>query len=262
MDTRQPSFTGFIIRGFALTLLIMLAFALTRWFNLEAGRLLDWVIGVGAFWWLLVVATVPWNIHFQARGVLSDAADSINKTIAVQPAHLTYARRWARLSLLGAVVLHVVSALVLYWIAASGISAIGYVGAGAALLLTGLRPSLRGYEYVAVRLMNIGQEVRYPRDDVGSLRATVEELRDKLATLEHTLDPTAEDSWATQQVAADEQNRTSLIQMQTRTQELTALNQAEDRQISREIEHAVGQLTTDGQVVEHVRELVRFWKSA
>jgi len=260
--TRQPSFTGFVIRGFALTLLILLAFALTRWFNLEAGRLVDWVIGVVTFWWLLVITTVPWNIHFQARAILSDAADSTAKNIAVQPGHLAYARRWTRWSLVGALVLHVVSAVGLYWVAASGISVIGYLGAGAALLLTGLRPALRGYEYVAFRLMNIGQEVRYPRDDVGSLRTTVEELRDKLQTLEHATDVAVDGSWAAQQQAAHEQTRTSLIQLQTRIQELTALNQAEHRQISRDMEHAIAQLTTDGQVVEHVRELVRFWKNA
>ena len=42
----------------------------------------------------------------------------------------------------------------------------GYVSSGAALLLTGLRPALRAYQYIATRLSMIRQQIKYPREDV------------------------------------------------------------------------------------------------
>jgi hypothetical protein len=259
---RHPSFSAFLMRAFGLTLLVLIGFGLTRWLGVPVGRVLDWMIGIACFWWLLVITTVPWNIHFDARAVLGAAADSVSHDIAVQPAQLAYARTWARRSLVGALGLHFGSALALYWIAASGISPVGYVGAAAALLLTVLRPALRGYEYISRRLAAMHSEVRYPRDDVLALKGRVDALREELDGLADRTNPAKADSWAAALESADNQARASITQLQTRLQELNAANQAEHRQLARDIEHAVAQLTTDGQVVEHLRELVRFWKSA
>lgn len=259
---RHPSFSAFLWRAFGLTLLVLIGFGVARWLGVPAGRVLDWMIGVACFWWLLVITTVPWNIHFEARAVIAAAAESVGQKITVQPAQIAYARTWARRSLAGAIGLHFASALALYWIAASGISPVGYFGAGAALLLTVLRPALRGYEYLARRLRALHSEVRYPRDDVQALKGRVDELREELDRLERRTDPAQADSWAASLEAADNQAQASLTKLQARLQELQASNQAEHRQLARDIEHAVSQLTNDGQVIEHLRELVRFWKNA
>ena len=36
------------------------------------------------FWWLLLIVTVPWNIHFEAKEVLAEAAESKQKGVVRQ----------------------------------------------------------------------------------------------------------------------------------------------------------------------------------
>lgn len=259
---RRPSLTKFIGVGLLLTFLLLLVFGMTRWFDVPAGSFVDWIIGIASAWWLLVVVTIPWNVYFQARAIVADAAQSIDDKITVQPGQLAYARRWVKRSLGGAIVLHGLSAAGLYWVAASGISAVGYASAGAALLLTGLRPALRGYEYVATRLGQIQQEIRYPREDVNTLRGEVEEMKRTIEGLQSTLDGEQSDSWAAQQLATDERLRGQIERVQIQINELSISNKTEHRQLVRDMEHAVAQISTDGKVLEHARELVRFIKQA
>ena len=44
--------------------------------------------------------------------------------------------------------------------------------------------------------------------------------------------------------------------------ELHTTNQAEHAHLSREAEHAIAQITADGQFLDHVREIIRFVKNA
>ncbi len=259
---RRPSFTKFVAVGILLTFLVLLGFGMTRWFDVPAGNLVDWLIGIASAWWLLVVVTIPWNVYFQARAIVADAARSTETTITVQPGQLAYATRWVRRAFGGAIMLHALSAAGLYWVAASGISAVGYASAGAALLLTGLRPALRGYEYVATRLGQIQQEIRYPREDVNMLKAEVEWIKQSVEELRSALDVEQADSWAAQQIAAHKRTRDQIERMQIQLNELSTSNQTAHRQLVRDMEHAVAQISTDGKVLEHARELVRFIKQA
>jgi hypothetical protein len=86
-------FGSYLLGALGLSLGVVLMFGLLRWLGMPAGHLLDWVIGVASFWWLLVVVTIPWNIHFEARHVLAEAAGSRERGIAVNEAHLAYAQR-------------------------------------------------------------------------------------------------------------------------------------------------------------------------
>jgi hypothetical protein len=259
---RRPSFTKFIAVGILLTFLVLLAFGMTRWFDVPAGNLVDWLIGIASAWWLLVVVTIPWNVYFQARAIVADAAQSINDAIAVQPGQLAYAKRWVRRAFGGAIVLHVLSAAGLYWVAASGISAVGYASAGAALLLTGLRPALRGYEYVATRLSQIHQEIRYPREDVNQLKGDVDWIKHTVEGLQYKLDVEQAESWAAEQAAIHQRTQATIERLQIQLNELSTSNKTEHRQLVRDMEHAVAQISTDGKVLEHARELVRFIKQA
>ncbi len=185
---RHTRFGSFIGGAFGLSLGVLLVFGLLRWLGMPTGQLLDWVIGLAIAWWLVVVVTIPWNIHFAARHVLAEAAELRRRGISVEADHVAYAQRWVRWSLLGAVGLHLASAAGLYGLAASGVSAIGYLGSAAALLLTGLRPAIAGYSYVSARLRAIGDAVRHPRADVVSLRDELHAAMGRLRTLEQALD--------------------------------------------------------------------------
>lgn len=259
---RHARFGSFAGGALGLSLGVVLLFGLLRWLGMPTGELLDWVIGLAIFWWLLVVVTIPWNIHFGARHVLAEAAESRGRGITVEEAHVAYARRWVRLSLFGALALHIASAAGLFALATAGISAIGYLGAAAALLLTGLRPAIAGYTYVSERLRAMGQAVRYPREDVVALRADLGRALGRLEALEKALDPGEAGSFAARQSAALAELRQSDEQVRRTLDTLQATNAAEHARLGREAEQAVARITADGQVLDHVRELIRFFKSA
>ena len=72
------NFIGF---SFGLGVLVLLAFGVLQWLHVPAGSFIDWVIAIAIFEWLLVIVTVPWNIHFDAKAVLDEAAASAQKEI-------------------------------------------------------------------------------------------------------------------------------------------------------------------------------------
>src|SRR4028118_793863 len=111
------SFIGF---SFGLGILVLLAFGVLQWWHVPAGSFIDWVIAVAIFEWLLVIVTVPWNIHFEAKAVLDEAATSKDKGIAVDEKQIQYAKVVAKRSLLVAIALHLLSAVGLYTLAATG----------------------------------------------------------------------------------------------------------------------------------------------
>lgn len=58
----------------------------------------------------------------------------------------------------------------LYTLAITGISVVGYVSSGAALLLTILRPAIRLYQYLVLRLSMVRREFLHPCEDIIELR--------------------------------------------------------------------------------------------
>jgi hypothetical protein len=255
-------FGSFVGGAFGLSLGCLLVFGLLRWMGMPTGQLMDWVISLATFWWLLAVVTIPWNIHFGARQVLVEVAESRGRGIAVDAAHEAYARRWVRWSLLAAIVLHIASAAGLYGLAVAGLSVIGYLGSAAALLLTGLRPAVAGYIYVSERLRVIGEAVRYPREDVMSLRSDLAGALDRLRAVERALDVDAAESLAARHEMALGELRQGQERLRLAQGELRETNASEHARLAREAAQAVAQITADGQVLDHVRELIRFFKSA
>jgi hypothetical protein len=255
-------FIGLGIGFVVLMLLSLLGFAGLQWINIPVGSFVDWMIGGVSFWWLLVIVTVPWNVYFQAKQVLAEAALSVEKNITVDPKSVRYAQVLAQRSLWAALALHGLSAIGLYTLSATGISAVGYITSGAALLLTGLRPAIGAYQYFSARLAMIGREFTYPRQDIAELRGRVAELEAIAKRLEDELDPEQSASWVAKQQRHGEDTRKELARLAALQEELRATNQRDHDRLSREAQQAISQLTTDGQVLEHVREIIRFFKTA
>jgi hypothetical protein len=249
------SITGIIVT-------ILLAFSVLQWFHIGAGSFLDWVIGGASFWWLLVIVTVPWNVHFQAKEVLAEAAESIDKNISVDDKQVKYVTVLAKRSLLVAIGLHLISAFALYLLAATGISSVGYISSGAALLLTLLRPAISAYEYLYARLRMIRQAFTYPREDILELRNRFLEIEQKVKSLEDQLNPEQPYSLVANNQRFSEETRLELARIVASLGELRATNQAEHERLSREARNAIAQLSTDGQFLDHVREIIRFFKTA
>ncbi|RCJ27440.1 hypothetical protein A6S26_13540 [Nostoc sp. ATCC 43529] len=256
-------YINFFISSIAsIVIVVLAAFGLLQWLHIPAGSFLDWVIGGASFWWLLVIVTVPWNVHFQAKEVLAEAAQSTEKGIPVDEKQVKYVTVLAKRSLWVAIALHLLSAVGLYTLAVTGISTVGYVSSGAALLLTILRPAIRAYEYLYARLTMIRQEWKYPREDIVELRDRFANLEQKVQSLEEQLNPEQSSSLPATQQRFAEETRRDLARIAANLEELRAINHTEHERLGREARNAIAQLSTDGQFLDHVREIIRFFKTA
>ncbi|MEH2164798.1 MAG: hypothetical protein V7K38_28025 [Nostoc sp.] len=256
-------YINFFISSIAgIVVVVLTAFGLLQWLHIPAGNFLDWVIGGASFWWLLVIVTVPWNVHFQAKEVLAEAAQSTEKGIPVDEKQVKYVTLLAKRSLWVAIALHLFSAVGLYTLAVTGISTVGYISSGAALLLTILRPAIRAYEYLYARLAMIRQEWKYPREDIVELRDRFSILEQKIQSLEDQLNPEQPYSLPATQQRFAEETRRDLARIAANFEELRATNQTEHERLAREARTAIAQLSTDGQFLDHVREIIRFFKTA
>ncbi len=254
-------YINFISINLGVVFLVLLVFGVLQWLHVPAGSFIDWVLAVAIFEWLLAIVTVPWNIHFEAKEVLADADQSVEKGIAVDAKVVEYTKMVAKRSLFVAIVLHILSAIGLYALAITGISAVGYVSSGSALLLTALRPAVRTYEYLAARLAMIRQEFKYPREDIVELRRRFDALEKTVKRLEEQLNPEEPYSWVATQQRYWEETRQEIARLVASVEELRAKNDREHERLSREARAALAQLTTDGQFLEHVREIIRFFKT-
>ncbi|MHC5776872.1 hypothetical protein [Nostoc sp.] len=256
-------YINFFISSIAgIVVVVLAAFGLLQWLHIPAGNFLDWVIGGASFWWLLVIVTVPWNVHFQAKEVLAEATQSTEKGISVDEKQVKYVTLLAKRSLWVAIALHLFSTVGLYTLAATGISTVGYISSGAALLLTILRPAIRAYEYLYARLAMIRQEWKYPREDIFELRDRFSILEQKIQSLEDQLNPEQSYSLPATQQRFAEETRRDLARISANLEELRATNQTEHERLGREARNAIAQLSTDGQFLDHVREIIRFFKTA
>ncbi|MEZ2225404.1 MAG: hypothetical protein ACBR50_03850 [Microcoleus sp.] len=253
------TFAGF---GASTGIFLLLVFAILQWLHIPAGSFIDWVIAIAIFEWLLLIVTVPWNIHFEAKEVLAQAKESTEKGIVVDDKQVKYVTVLVSRSLLVAIGLHLLSAIALYTLAATGISAIGYLSSGAALLLTILRPAIRGYQYLAARLTMIRRQFLHPREDILELRSRFANLESTINNLEAKFNSNDPNSWVAIQERQQEANTRDLTRLAASLQDLTATNQAEHTKLTRDAESAIAQLTDDGKFLNHVREIIRFFKEA
>ncbi|HBC43282.1 MAG TPA: hypothetical protein DCZ88_15725 [Pseudanabaena sp.] len=248
----------------ALLLIFLVGFGLaTQWLNLTFGSFLDWVIGASILVWLIVIVTVPWNLYFQSKSVLNQAQLLQDRGVNIDEKQLPYVRSLAQRSLGLAIGLHLISALSLYALASSGLGTVGYVGAITALLLTVLRPAISAYEYISQRLQSISQQIDYPREDITELRLrfanlenSVRQINDELLSRENPY------SWLSRYEQFADETRKDLAKLGVNIENLRATNERDHDRLSRESRQAIAQLSTDSQVLEHVREIIRFFKGA
>lgn len=252
-------FSGFSA-GLVVTLLV--AFAVLNWLGIPVGNFLDWVIGGASFWWLVVIVTVPWNIYFRSKEVMADAQKSQQKGISVAETQLSYVQMLAKRALWVALGLHVVSAATLYLLAAFGVSAIGYIGSIAALLLTLLRPAIRTYEYIASRLFAIQREFTHPRQDIVELRDRVNQMQKQVEGLQQQLNTKNPNSWAATQQRQLQATRNDLTNLGSALETLRTRNQSEHERLSQDAQNAIAQLSEDSRFLGNVREIIRFIKES
>jgi hypothetical protein len=182
--------------------------------------------------------------------------------IDIDQKQLNYVKKISSWSIIIAVSLHIVSALALYVLAATGISAVGYIGSVAALLLTVLRPTVRGYQYVANRLKMIKKQIKYPRKDVLQLDNRVKKTELALAKIQVQLDLKDPLSLVAKQQQQLQATRQELNRLKAELEQLEAKNAVEHEHLAKQATTAISQLTEDSQFLNQVREIIRFFKTA
>ena len=255
-------FGKYIGFGISLGILAVIIGGIIQWLNIAAGSIIDWTIGIASFWWLVVMLTIPWNIYFDARETLTEAQVSQEKGLKFDAKPLAYVRKVARWSIVGAIALHIISAIALYALAATGVSNVGYVSSGLTLLLTILRPAIRGYQYLNARLSNIKKEVTYPREDAIELKKRVDTLKTAVTKIEALLDTKNPNSAIAKQQQAIQELQNQLASQKALLQEYQAKNFVEHERLSNEAKNAIAQLSEDSQFLGHVKEIIRFVKTA
>ncbi|MEO0472958.1 MAG: hypothetical protein AAF206_25295 [Bacteroidota bacterium] len=248
---------GFFFSLIVMVLLTLLIFGILHWTSLPMDYFMDWLIGVGLFWWLVLITTVPWNLHFKAREVLSDAQDSVEAGIGVNETDIRYAQKISRTYLWVAIALHLFSAIGLYFLAKTQIGAVGYVGSVFALLLTGLRPAVRLYDYLSYRLSAMKERIKYPREDILKLKKGVGNLiKEGKAFKEST------EGQLQQQEEQLEHVRASLRSIQQEFDRLTRESESQHASLVKATEDKISLLSEDAQFLNQVRALLRFVKEA
>ena len=256
------SFRSFLFSLVLLTGLVLLTFFGMQLLHVATGRLVDWLVGVAVLWWLAAVLILPWDAHFAARDVVEQARDAQASGIAVPAGTVDYAQRVASRFRQLAIGLHLATAAGLVALAYFRVVPLGYAAAVAALALTVVRPAQRAYEHLASRLRNLGQQIRYPREDVAELRNRVMELESQAETTDHLLDTEREGSWAANQALALAALRQHLDRLDGRLEELIRQNARDHEALARQTVGEIAKLSEDARFLNQVRELIRFVREA
>jgi len=210
--------------------------------SIQAGHALDWAMGVVCFVWLLVVLKAPWDLYFQAHAAAWEMQRSRERGIVLVPGREAYVFGLRRRLGLFAVAAHLLSAVLAAGVAyANGGVAVGYYFAVFFVASTMFRPAVAGYVYLSRKLRAVGEEVRYPREDVVELRGRVE-------AQEETLRARAEQT---------ERLREALgAEAEAREAETRDLRQRLHA-LGREFETTVSRLTDNQEVIKGIQAFVR-----
>jgi len=255
MTSRNYTFYLFIV-----TALVLITFAVLHYLQVPAGTLIDWVIGLVAFWWLIGITTIPWNMYFSAREVLLESKLSLAKGIDLSKADLGYARKVASRFVWVAIALHLISAGLLFLLAYYKITVIGYLASVIALLLTFVRPLQRLYEHISLRLSQLSHQIKFPREDVAELTNRVSSIEEQLRYLAEFANTDSEYSWTGKTTETISKIQEDLNTLNSSFEEHVAQNKTQHEQLSKKTEEEMARFSEDAQFLNHAREIIKFFK--
>jgi hypothetical protein len=153
--------------------------------------------------WLIVLATVPWNLYFAARRAAAEMVVSRERGIEVRPAYDEEAEHISSRMLRFAIAAHVGTAVVAAAIAYFSGNKIGYYIAGIFLISTGFRPAAAYFVHVRERIKVLSRESTHPRDDVATLQQKMDTLEQDIEQLQAGLGHASDDLRRTEAALAD-----------------------------------------------------------
>lgn len=163
-------------------------------FHLSSALVLDAATGGFCLAWLIVLLKAPWDLYFEARAVLEDMKVSRSRGITVDAERETRVRRVSRRLLALAIFAHLASAALVAGVAQLSGGRVGFFFAAFYAISTVFRPAVSGYRHLWLWLRELRSEVKFPREDVLTMREEVtqhgleihaarEEIRDLRAQL-------------------------------------------------------------------------------
>jgi hypothetical protein len=178
------------MRSFGLMVLVLAylaALGVAVWRDVQPEVLMTWGAGGAAMVWLVVLITLPWNLHFKAREVLAEMHRSKAAGITVTDEQIAFAERVKRWTLFTSLTTHVLSAGVALAVAVFADQSLGYPFAGFYLLSCLVRPATAAVHQVRRRLEALAEDTRFPREDVMKLRSQVETSARDIERIDETI---------------------------------------------------------------------------
>lgn len=200
---------------------------------------------------LLAMVKLPWDLYFDARGLIDDQGAARARGQQVTAAAIEDARGLSRRLLLACVAIHLVSGLAVGLYTLFVPSRLGMMFASLFVLSALFRPMVSAYGYLRERLANLRGELRFPRDDIHALKARVDEselgireLRRRIEELERG----AQRGFEAQQAATEDR-----AALRKRMDDATA-------RLGAEFERAISQLSEDKELLQGIKAFVRLVK--
>ena len=156
--------------------------------HLDPDTLLLWISGAVCLGWIVALVTVPWNLHFRARGVLLELQRVSTRGVRVEPARVDETVRIVKRTLWASIAAHAVSALVLVAVARLSGRVVWYYFAAFFLLSVALRPGFEYFRYLRGRLTTILADARYPFEDVATLITRVDAVTSNVQLCQNDLE--------------------------------------------------------------------------
>jgi hypothetical protein len=224
--------------------------------------------------WLVLLATVPWNLYFAARRAAQEMVVSNERGIVVRPEYDAEAARISRRMLWLALGAHLCTALTAAVIAYFSGNTVGYYIAAIFLLSTAFRPAAAYFAHIRQRIKVLTRESTHPRDDVITLQQQAEVIEQAFEELRSDLQHANDDLRQTESALTDSiaHARQLLTADLNRLQDSAAADKEVARSRSDDLERKLDQMmrrieaTLDGisdhqELLTGLRALVRMVRS-
>ncbi len=225
---------------------------------------LDTLMILVGFFGLIGVLKLPWDIYFEARGLVLDQEESARAGITVDADERAYAAKTSKRLLSLCVFTHLFAAALCASVSYVSGGKVGYTFAVFFLISTAFRPLGSFYGHMKKRLLELRKRARYPREDVLNLVSQVKENnaagrhnREQIAVLqqlieEHQLDATR----------LRERTERHVTELDNRQVALGQSFESKVDRVCREFENSIARLTKEKEILEGMRAFVRLVKES
>lgn len=210
------------------------------------------------------VLKLPWDIYFEARGLVVDQEESERRGIEVDSEEKTYARAAARRLLLLCLLSHALAAALSAGASWASGGRIGYAFAGFFLVSTLFRPMGSFYQHMKARLLELRRRARVPREDAVQLLSKVRDLEGDLRMARSELGTLRQELVEKEHDATRERGRLvrHVEELDARQTSQQQRYEAKVDRVCREFQDSVSRLTAEKEILEGMRAFVRLVKEA